>query len=153
MGIYKADGTRVTKDAFPAVEAADPMTEITEDLYDTRPYGRGDGTPEGSIRTILARAGDVMRQSYIDRLFIQATIDAISPNTGAAAGGTVVTITGENLDGVSGVDFGGVAGTNLVIDSAEQLRVTTPAGAAGAADVVVHDDAGDVTVTGGFTYA
>ncbi|MEU3499248.1 IPT/TIG domain-containing protein [Streptomyces hundungensis] len=160
MGLYKADGTRITKTAFPATNISDPERIITADIYATRPHDLGtrptdsrDAIPEGSIRTLAYRAGAVLRQSQIDKLFPPATITAITPATGAAAGGTVVTITGAALDGVSDVKFGNTPGTNLKILTANRLQVTTPAGTAGAVNVVVGDDAGPVTKAGGFTYS
>ncbi|MER6616272.1 IPT/TIG domain-containing protein [Streptomyces xantholiticus] len=154
MGLYKADGTRITKAAFPANAVTDPEKVVTQDIYSTRPYTpSGDKKPEGSIKTLAYKAGAVLRQSEIDKLFPAATIGTVSPATGPTAGGTVVTITGTNLDGVSAVNFGATAGTALTIVSATNLTVTSPAGTAGAKDVVLVDDAGNVTKTGGFTYA
>lgn len=160
MGLYKADGSRITKAAFPAAAIADPEKTVTADVYSTKPFDLGtrptdsrDRVPEGSIRTLLFKAGQVVRQSQIDKLFPAAAIATISPATGPAAGGTVVTITGTNLDGVSDVKFGATAGTNLKVLSSGRIQVTAPAGAAGAVNVVVGDDAGAVTKTGGFTYS
>ncbi|MGW7090098.1 IPT/TIG domain-containing protein [Streptomyces sp. NPDC054871] len=160
MGLYTAAGARITKAAFPAAAITDPEKKTTADIYSTRTHDAGsrpndtrDGKPEGSIRTLLYKAGTVLRQSQIDKLFPPATIATISPATGPAAGGTVVTITGTNLDGVADVKFGSTAGTNLKILSAGRLQVTTPAGAAGAVSVVVGDEAGAVTKASGFTYA
>ncbi|MEU7228926.1 IPT/TIG domain-containing protein [Streptomyces chrestomyceticus] len=160
MGLYNAAGDRITKAAFPATAVTDPEKKITADVYVTRPYDIGtrpsdtrDGVPEGSIKTLLFKAGTVVRQSLIDKLFLPATIASISPATGPAAGGTVVTITGINLDGVADVKFGSTAGTNLKVLSAGRLQVTTPAGTAGAVAVVVGDEAGAVTKANGFTYA
>jgi hypothetical protein len=159
MGIYTGDGTRVTKAAFPTSAVDDPERVVTADLFATRPFDQGtrpsdsrDNVPEGSIRTLLCKAGTVMRQSEIDKLFPAATIDTITPASGPAAGGTVVTITGANLDGVSSVSFGGTAGTALTVMSSGKLQVTAPAHAAGAVNVVVSDEAGPVTETGGYTY-
>ncbi|MEU3200897.1 IPT/TIG domain-containing protein [Streptomyces sp. NPDC006996] len=91
-------------------------------------------------------------QSVIDRLFTAATIGTVTPATGPAAGGTTVTITGTALDGVSAVNFGATAGAELKVVSATELCVKTPAGAVGAVNVVLVDDAGNVTKTSGFTY-
>lgn len=82
----------------------------------------------------------------------------LSPVTGGIAGGTVVTITGDNLVGVTSVTFGGIAGTALDVSGATKntdgtILVTTPAVAAGAKDVVLVDAAGNTTLTGGFTFA
>lgn len=77
------------------------------------------------------------------------------PKSGTAAGGTVVTISGDNLVGVTSVTFDGVAGTNLdtsKADSAGEIKVTTPAGTAGPADVVLVDPAGNTTLAAGWTY-
>ncbi|MFI9052531.1 IPT/TIG domain-containing protein [Streptomyces sp. NPDC053427] len=160
MGLYNAAGARITKAAFPATAVTDPEKKTTADIYSTRAHDVGtrpndtrDGVPEGSIRTLLYKAGTVLRQSQIDKLFPPATIATVTPSTGPAAGGTVVTITGTNLDGVADVKFGSTAGTNLTILSAGRLQVTAPAGAAGAVNVVVGDEAGAVSKTGGFTYA
>ncbi|MYW67142.1 hypothetical protein GTY65_24185 [Streptomyces sp. SID8379] len=153
MGLYKENGTRITKAAFPAAAVTDPPKRITENIYQTEPYGPGDGRPEGSRRHLLYEAGDVVPQSVIDRLFTAATIATTSPATGPAAGGTLVTITGTALDGVSAVNFGSTAGTSLQIKSATQLTVKAPAGSAGAVNVVLVDDAGNITKSGGFTYS
>lgn len=80
------------------------------------------------------------------------TIDSITPNSGPAAGGTVVTITGANLTGVTGVTFGGTPGTSLELVNDAELSVVAPAHAAGAVNVVVTDPVGSDTEVGGFTY-
>ncbi|MER5482652.1 IPT/TIG domain-containing protein [Streptomyces sp. NPDC002812] len=160
MGLYNPDGSRITKAAFPATAVADPEKRITADVYSTRRHDEGtrpndsrDGVPEGSIKTLLFKPGMVVRQSQIDKLFPPATIATLTPATGPAAGGTVVTITGTNLDGVADVKFGATAGTALKVLSSGRIQVTTPAGAAGAVSVVVGDEAGPVTKAAGFTYA
>jgi hypothetical protein len=160
MGLYTSAGVRITKAAFPSTPATtDPEVIVTQDVYATRRHDEGtvkgsrDGVPEGSIRTLAFRAGDKVRQSQIDKLFPAATITAITPATGGVAGGTVVTITGTNLDGVADVKFGTTPGTVLKILSGGKLQVTAPAHAAGAVNVVVGDDAGAVTQTNGFTYS
>lgn len=155
MGIFKKDGTRVTKANIPtaAVSAADTPKQITVDLYETRKYGRTDPKPEGSILKVKVKAGTVMLQSQIDKMFPAATIDSISPATGGVAGGTVVTITGTNLDGTTAVNFGGTAGTALTVVSDTQLTVTTPAKAASTVNVDVVDDGGTVSKASGFVFA
>jgi hypothetical protein len=107
---------------------------------------------EGGEKTLLY-PGQQVTQSFVDGLFKTATIGTVSPATGGVAGGTVVTITGTNLAGSEGVTFGGTAGTAFKVISNTQVQVTTPAKTAGAYNVVVKDDSGDVTKTNGFTYA
>ena len=78
----------------------------------------------------------------------------LEPNEGPAAGGTVVRIYGDNLEGTTGVTFDAVAGTALDVTTADEgyIEVTTPAGTAGPADVVVTDNVGTDTEVGAFTY-
>ncbi|MFJ4342706.1 IPT/TIG domain-containing protein [Streptomyces sp. NPDC088915] len=160
MGLYTADNTRITRTAFPAVNAVDPEMVVTADVYSTKPFDQGtrpsdsrDSAPQGSIRTLLFKAGAVLRKSQIDKLFPPATVKNITPATGPAAGGTVITLTGTGLDGVADVKFGSAAGTNLKTLSSEKIQVTTPPGTAGAVNVVVNDDSGPVTKATAFTYA
>lgn len=153
MGIFNAAGTRLTKAGVTTGAPADPELVLDFDIYRSRPFGPQDGNAAGSIRQLVGRAGDVVRQSWLDAQFPAPTVDTIVPATGPAVGGTEVTITGSNLDGVTGVTFDGAAGTGLAVDSSTKIRVTTPAGSAGPADVVVTDDAGTATESGGFTYA
>jgi hypothetical protein len=79
---------------------------------------------------------------------------SLSPAEGPAEGGTVVTISGDNLEGVTAVSFGGTAGTALDVSKAAKgtVKVTTPAGTAGAVDVVLTDPSGNATIDDGFTY-
>lgn len=81
------------------------------------------------------------------------TITSLNPATGAAAGGTAVTITGTGFTGATGVTFGGTAGTSFSVTNATTIAVTTPAGSAGAVDVVVQSPNGNATKTGAFTYS
>ncbi|MFP3990999.1 IPT/TIG domain-containing protein [Streptomyces sp. E11-3] len=151
MGLYRQDGTRIMKAAFPAASLDDPPVRVTDDVYISEPYGRGDGQPEGSKRFLLYPAGTIVFRSAVDQLFTAATITSINPATGPAAGGTTVTINGARLDGISAVTFGGAAGTELRLRSASELTVRTPPGE-GAVAVELADDSGTVSRTDGFTY-
>lgn len=79
---------------------------------------------------------------------------SLETTEGPAAGGTETTLLGQNLEGTTGVTFGGVAGTALDATQADEgiVKVTTPPGAAGPVDVVVTNANGAETLTGGFTY-
>jgi hypothetical protein len=80
------------------------------------------------------------------------TITTVAPSLGSALGGTTVTITGTNFTGASAATFGGTAVTSLTVISAAQVRVTTPAHAAGTVDVAVTTPGGTTTKTAGYTY-
>lgn len=79
-------------------------------------------------------------------------LTAISPSTGAAAGGTAVTLTGTGFIGTTGVTFGGTAATSVVVVSDTSITCVTPAHATGAVGVVVTDSLGSDTLAASFTY-
>ena len=104
MGLFLANGTRVTKTTVTRDTEDDPLQVIGTDLYLREPYNDNDPqtNPAGDKYTLFCRAGAVMRKSAIDNLFPAPTVAAITPATGpATTAGTVVTITGQNLDGVT----------------------------------------------------
>jgi hypothetical protein len=71
------------------------------------------------------------------------SVALISPGFGPTAGGTVVTIKGSALWGVTAVTFDGVAGTDVTVYDEGTLAVTTPPGTSPDAAVVVTNAAGD----------
>ncbi len=81
------------------------------------------------------------------------TITGLSPNTGPASGGTLVTISGTGfLAGVT-VTIGAVAATGVTRVDANTLTATTPAGAPGSANVTItNPDTLSATLASGFTY-
>lgn len=79
------------------------------------------------------------------------TITGITPASGPTTGGTNHLITGTQLDTVTGVTIGGAAVTAFTALSATLMRVTAPAGSAGAVNVVLNP--GAITGTGIFTFA
>ncbi len=93
-------------------------------------------------------------------------VDSISPNSGPPAGGTPVTISGENLGCITGVSFGTTAAatfSNLqaILDCGQtyQAQVTSPPGAAGSTVPVtvttlesMYTGSGPSATNGSFTY-
>ncbi len=153
MPVFREDGTRVAKSAFPTSAPPRVPLRVTERLFLTEDFeGRTSRLIEGDKRTLLVDKDAIVFQSDIDALYPPATIAGVSPTSVPAAGGTVVTIKGTNLDGVTSVTFGGTAGTALTIVSRTELRVTTPAKTAGTHAISVVDDSGTVAA-GNFTYA
>lgn len=153
MAVRNAAGTVLTKTAFMAT-----LTEVTtptlytagaDTVYDFVIDG-ADGYNTG--RRLLVAAGHTIDSDRIDELFPPATFVSVVPATGAEAGGTAVVITGTNLDGVTGVTFGGEAATDFVLVSNTEITCTTPAGT-GAVNIVLADDYANVTATSAFTYA
>jgi hypothetical protein len=70
-------------------------------------------------------------------------VTVVSPNVGALAGGTVVTLTGTNFVSGAAVKFGGVAASAVTFVSSTTLKATTPARAtSGSVAVVVSNPDG-----------
>ncbi|WP_412758272.1 IPT/TIG domain-containing protein, partial [Legionella bozemanae] len=78
---------------------------------------------------------------------VTPVITGITPIQGPVAGNQTVTINGSNLTGTTGVTFGGTAGTSVTVVNDSQVTVVTPAGTAGAVDVVLTTPGGAVTST------
>ncbi len=80
-------------------------------------------------------------------------VASISPNTGTASGGTRVTITGTGFLSGATVSLGGTPATSVSLASSTSIMATTPAHAAGAANVMVtNTDAQSGTLAGGYAY-
>ena len=81
------------------------------------------------------------------------TVTSVAPASGSTVGGTSLTITGTSFVTGATVTVGGAACTDVAFVSATSLTCTSPAGNAGAVDVVVtNPDGKTVTKTGAFTY-
>jgi hypothetical protein len=81
------------------------------------------------------------------------TFTSITPNSGSTVGGTSVTIVGTNFvsGGSFGVTIGGTAATGVSVTDSTHIAATTPAGTAGAKNVVITNNDGQ-TVTGSNVY-
>jgi subtilase family serine protease len=108
-------------------------------------YQNTGNNPSLSLRTVSFLVNDGLANSNILSRHITVTavpaVTGISPSTGTAAGGTVVTITGTGFSGATGVDFSSAAATSVVVDSSTQIMATCPAGT-GTVDVTVTGPGG-----------
>ena len=109
--------------------------------------------PAGPVAVVVTGAGGTSLPGVFTYVAppVAPTISSLTPTSGPTAGGTVVTITGTGFTGATGVTFDGAPGTAFEVVDDETITVTTPAGAAGPADVVVQSPNGDST-PGAFTY-
>ena len=77
------------------------------------------------------------------RLAAQApTVTKLTPKTGPAAGGTVVTISGTSLLGATAVTFGNAPAAKFAVDSVTSITATAPPDSVGLMDVTVTTAAG-----------
>ena len=84
--------------------------------------------------------------------YLPSEISNVTPNTGPLEGGTTVLIEGVGFDADSTVTFGGTPAQSVVVQNSSLIEAVTPAGNAGAADVVVTTAGGNLTLADGFTY-
>jgi hypothetical protein len=112
-------------------------------------------TPAGSAGAasvlVTTPSGTNQANTLYTYVALAPTLASIAPASGTTAGGTLVTITGSNLAGATGVSIGGLAATGLTVVNASTLTAITPAHAAGSVDVVVTTPGGNVT--GLYSYA
>ena len=80
-------------------------------------------------------------------------ISSVTPSSGSALGGTLLSIVGSKFTGATGVTVGGALATSVAVLSDTELRVVAPPGVAGAAqDVVVTAPGGTATLASAYTY-
>jgi PKD repeat protein len=116
-------------------------------------------TPAGivGVRTVVVTNNDGQTATKISGFTYVAppAISSITPNSGPTTGNTAITIRGTNFvsGGLFGVKIGGVTATNVTRINATTITAKTPAGTAGAKNVVVtNNDGQTATKAGGFTY-
>jgi alpha-tubulin suppressor-like RCC1 family protein len=71
-----------------------------------------------------------------------AEVTGVSPAVGTAAGGTPVTLTGSDFEGVTSVHFGSTPAASFTVNSPGSITAVSPAGALGTVDVRVTMPAG-----------
>jgi IPT/TIG domain len=91
--------------------------------------------------TVTTAAGGTSLTSFADQFTYVPlpSVTGVSPETGPSAGGSAVTITGNDLTEATAVDFGSTPATSIVADSENSITAVSPAGTAG--------ETVDVTVT------
>jgi hypothetical protein len=82
------------------------------------------------------------------------TLISVNPNQGPIAGGTLITLQGNNIQQGASINLNGVACANVMFVSSSQIRCTTPAIAAAAVVSInlVNPDNKTATLANAFTY-
>jgi hypothetical protein len=85
---------------------------------------------------------------------VSPIVNSVIPNTGLTTGATAVAIAGSGFTGATGVSFGGVPATGVVVHSDTSITAVSPARSAGVVDVQVTTAAGVSAITPAdqFTY-
>lgn len=154
MALVNASGTLLAKSpggsVIESVVETDPKIRVKVHVYKDTPYDNVDYPDQK--RQLWFRAGQVIRQSEWNAEFPLPTVTSITPATGPAAGSTTITIVGTEFTTGTTVTVDGDPATNITVINPTKLTCKTPAGEAGAVDVVVTTAAGSATVEDGFTY-
>jgi len=122
--------------------------------YTTPATAAADGGAVFSV-VVSNAAGSVVSAGAVLTVFVPPppTIASVTPATGPTGGGTAITVAGTGFQPGATVTVGGAAATAVTWVSATGLTATTPAGLAGAANVVVtNPDAQSATAAAAFTY-
>jgi hypothetical protein len=129
IGTFLDNAVAVTFGGLPATNVT-PLT--SNSLLATSPPGLAGSV---DVQVITATSGSPASAS--DRFTYTAgpIVTGTSPNTGPPAGGTSVTITGQQLAGATAVHFGSATGT-ITANTATSITATSPAGS-GVVDVTV----------------
>ncbi|MFJ1270224.1 beta strand repeat-containing protein, partial [Legionella lytica] len=111
----------------------------------------------GSLTVDLVVSNSVSNATLSNAFTYQAlapTLESITPNSGSAAGGTTVNVTGSGFVPGTTLSIGGVAATNINITNVTTLSATIPAYVSGSLvkDVTLNNGIGSATLSGGYTY-
>ncbi|MFD8543259.1 IPT/TIG domain-containing protein [Streptomyces sp. NPDC059649] len=126
-------GTTVVR--FGATVA--PSFTVVSDTQVTAVAPAGSGTVQITVTTPGGTSNGVA-YAYAS----VPVVSSVSPQQGPVFGGNTVILTGSNFSGATAVSFGSTAATSFTVDSPTRISAVAPAGAAGAAQVVVTGPGG-----------
>jgi hypothetical protein len=147
----------ITGTGFTGATAVDfgtnPATNLTVVNDTTITADSPAGT--GIVNVTVTTPGGTSPTSQANQFTYTAapTVTGLSPTSGPAAGGTLVTITGTGFTGASAVDFGTTAATNFNVVNATTITADSPPGT-GTVNVTVTTPGGTspASQAGQFTY-
>ena len=113
-------------------------------------------SPAGSVGTVditVTTIAGTSTTSAADKFTYATIVSSVSPNSGPALGGTVVSVNGSGFTGATSVKFGSAAATAVTVNSDTSITATSPPGT-GAVDVIVTTPLGtsSPSINDRFTY-
>jgi hypothetical protein len=111
------------------------ITAVTPALY----Y---DGTVDVTVQTLASGWSATVPADQFTYADATPTVTGVSPNTGSAAGGDTVTITGTGFTNAYDVSFGGLSAAFTVNNDGSITAITPATSADGTVDVTVTDYGG-----------
>jgi hypothetical protein len=142
--------TGATGVAFGNVPATDVVVESSTKVTAVAP-----AQPAGLHNVYVTTPGGTSASVFGDLYTYLAppAITSVSPNSGPPAGGTSVTITGSGFTGATGVAFGNVPATSLVVVSSAKITAVAPAQPAGLHNIYVTTPVGTSAAVEGDLFA
>jgi hypothetical protein len=145
--------TGATQVLFGGVAGSDLVVTSATELWVTAPQRPAEG--DVNVRVVTG-AGRSASNSPVDFRFVNTPLlSAVTPASGSAAGGTLVSISGTELDGTTKVTFGEAEGTVVTVAPDRVRVIAPPHDGIGPVDVRVTTPGGTTTVapTAQFQYA
>jgi hypothetical protein len=135
-----------TPDTPLLFDAAHPMEigQVSRYINNPPPTEWFDGTiDEVALYPQVVSGADLLTDYQVGAA-LPATplVTGVSPNTGPAAGGTSVTVTGTGFTGASAVNFGGSPATSFTVNSDSSITATSPEEEGGTVDITVTTKGG-----------
>ncbi len=149
----------ITADSSTKITVISPPSSVTDDMTVTTAAITTDSgmpvnaTGAGTVDiTVTTRVGTskLTPADHYTYTAAQPAVSGVSPNSGATAGGTTVTIIGTGLAGATSVRFGTAAAV-IAADSSTQITADTPPGT-GTVTVIVTTPAGTSKITNASRY-
>jgi hypothetical protein len=97
---------------------------------------------QSGVRYVVALTVNGVPHTWSFTVGAFLAVSSVTPDAGAAAGGTAVTINGAGFTGATSVKFGATAATSFAVVNDMIITAVTPAHAVGAVDVTVTTPAG-----------
>jgi hypothetical protein len=150
----------ITTDSGTQITVTSPPSSVTDDITVTTAALTADSgrrvpaTGAGTVDiTVTTRAGTskITPADHYTYAAPRPAVGAVSPDSGATAGGTTVTIAGTGLAGATSVRFG-AAPAAITADSSTQITVDTPPGT-GTVTIIVTTPVGTSAITDASHYA
>lgn len=138
--------TGTTGVTFDGTSATINSTSATSVSCTTPAHGAG--TVDVVVTTPIASATLSSSYTYV---IPAPNLSSLDVSSGSINGGTVVTLSGTNFMGATGVTFDGST-ASLVSTSATSVTCIAPAHGAGAVDVSITTPGGTSTLSSGYTY-
>jgi hypothetical protein len=133
--------TGATAVSFGTVAAAS-FTVVSDSQISAVSPAQASGTVDVTVTTFAGTSSTGSADHFTYSNASTPSVSAVTPSSGSAAGGDLITVTGSAFTGATGVSFGSTAAASFTVINDNALLVTAPPGTAGTVDITVTTYAG-----------